>query len=287
VAQPSFDPPRKDALRALLDDPSSHTRDGLLRLFAQESAAAESFLKELVSGQNRLLASHARWFLDELNLDDPVEAFRTFIRGLNYELETGSLLMARTVYKDVDLPACASRLDEIAARCRELIAEPCSAREKCRIINRVLFHDYEFHSNLEHYSDPENSFLHRVLQRRKGIPISLCIVYLLVARRLGFALEPVGLPTHFVMGCFLEERPFFIDAFDGGTLRTREEMMVRFKLYQTTAGNFLAPTPLREVLCRSCRNLVNHYTAAGSLERAKLFARFVEDFESAHPRFPA
>lgn len=286
MAQSAFDPPRKDALRALLDDPSSRTRDALLRLFAQESAAAESFLKELVSGQNRLLASHARWFLDELKLDDPVEAFRSFIRGLNYELEAGSLLMARTVHKDVDPSACALRLDEIATRCRELIAEPCSAREKCRIINRVLFHDYAFHSNLEHYSDPENSFLHRVLQRRKGIPISLCIVYLLVARRLGFVLEPVGLPTHFVMGCFLEQRPFFIDAFDGGTLRTREEMMVRFKLYQTTAANFLAPTPLREVLCRSCRNLVNHYTATGNLERAKLFAGFVEDFESAH-RFPA
>ena len=285
MATSSFELHRKDALLALLDDPSPNIRKALLAQFAAESVAAGILLKEVAAGSNRILATHARWFLDALKFNDPIEEFRAFIRSLSYELETGALLLARSVYSDVDVAQCCRQLDEIATRCRELIAEPCSAREKCRVINRVLFHDYGYHSNLEYYSDPENSFLHRVLARRKGIPISLCTVYLLVAQRLGFSLEPVGLPSHFVVGCFLDERPFFIDAFDGGSLRSSEEMIARFKLFGgATPGSALAPTPVREVLCRSCRNLVNHYTASGNLERAKLFASFVDDFESTHAR---
>ena len=60
-----------------------------------------------------------------------------------------------------------------------------SLREKCRVINRVLFHDYGFRGNHEDYTDPLNSFLDQVLARKKGLPITLGMVYLLVAGRLG------------------------------------------------------------------------------------------------------
>ncbi len=285
MAAPSFDLRQKDAFLALLDDPSPAIRKALLAHFSAESIAAGKLLKEIAAGGNRHLATHAHWYLAELKFRDPVDEFRAFIRSLCYELETGALLLARTVCTDVDVTETCRQLDDITSRCRELIAEPCSAREKCRVINRVLFHDFGFHPNLENYSDPENSFLHRVLVRRKGIPISLCTVYLLVAQRLGFSLEPVGLPSHFVVGCFLDDRPFFIDAFDGGTFRNADEMALRFKLFGHLANaGQLAPTPVREVLCRSCRNLVNHYTVGGNLEYAKLFATFVEDFENTHAR---
>ncbi len=288
VPAPSFDPKEKDALLALIDDPSPATRKALIAHFSSQSLAAGQLLKEVAGSANRILATHARWYLNELKIRDPIEEFRVFVRSLSYELETGALMMGRTVYPDIDVAEACRQLDEIASRCRELITEPSSAREKCRVINRVLFHEFGFHANLEHYSDPENSFLHRVLIRRKGIPISLCTVYLLVAQRLGFSLEPVGLPSHFVIGCFLDEKPFFVDAFDGGTFRNAPEMVLRFKLYgQPTHASQLAPTPVREVLCRTCRNLINHYTASGSLEHAKLFASFVEDFESTHARHSA
>ncbi|MBE7536976.1 MAG: hypothetical protein HS122_01015 [Opitutaceae bacterium] len=285
---PSFDSRQKAALLTLLDDQSAATRKALLAHFTAQSIAAAQLLKEIAIGSNRILASHARWYLNELKIRDPIEEFRAFVRSLSYELETGALLMGRTIYPDIEVADVCRQLDEIASRCRELTAEPSSAREKCRVMNRVLFHEFGFHANLEHYSDPENSFLHKVLLRRKGIPISLCTVYLLVAQRLGFSLEPVGLPSHFVIGCFLDEKPFFVDAFDGGTFRNAGEMALRFKLYGHPANpGQLAPTPVREVLCRTCRNLINHFTAAGLLEQAKLFASFVEEFENTHARHSA
>ena len=275
----------REAVLALLDDPSPAVRKALLAHFAAQGEPARLFLENLASSGGRLLSTHARSYLEELKFTDPVSEFRDFIRSLNYELETGALLLARTVLPDLDVGLSCQRLDDLAARCRELIAEPLSVREKCRVINRVLFHENGFRGNLEHYTDPLNSFLPVVLERRKGIPLSLSIVYLLVAQRLGIDLEPVGLPGHFMVGCYLEDAPLFIDPFEQGAFRSPEEVFAFIKSgsHQPKVSD-LAPATVREVLCRSCRNLVNHYTAAGDSDRAKLFAGFVEEFESTHER---
>ena len=260
-------------------------RRALMLHFTQLGSVSAPFLQEVARGSNRILARHAAWFLEELKFSDPVAEFRGFIRSLNYELETGALLLARTVSPRLDVGECCAGLDAIAARCRELIADPSSARAKCRVINRVLFHEWGFHGNVEHYTDPRNSFLDQVLARRTGIPLSLSIVYVLIAERVGLELVPVGLPGHFVVGCFSDDLPFFIDPFDRGLFRDADEVVDLLQAnHISPKAADLMPTPVREVLCRSCRNLVNHYTAAGDPVRAKLFASFVEEFETTHAR---
>ncbi len=278
-------PDRKGTLLRLLDDPSVPVRRALLAHFTELGGGAGPFLQEVARGSNRILARHAAWFLDELKFTDPISEFRGFIRSLNYELETGALLLARTVNPALDVGACCHALDAIAARCNELIAEPASPREKCRVLNRVLFHEWAFRGNVEHYTDPRNSFLDQVLIRRQGIPLSLSIVYLLVAGRLGLPLEPVGLPGHFIVGCYADDVPFFVDPYDRGLFRDTDEVLTMLRGHQIDPmPSDLMPTPVREVLCRNCRNLVNHYTAAGDGEHAKLFASFVEEFESTYER---
>ncbi len=273
------------ALLSLLDDPNAAVRRGLLARFTQLGPVAAAWLQTAARGSNRVLARHARWFLDELKFSDPVAEFRSFIRSLNYELETGALLLARTVAPRLDAGACCLQLDQIAARCRELIADPSSIREKCRVLNRVLFHEWGFHGNVEHYTDPRNSLLDQVLERRTGIPLTLSTVYLLVAERVGLELMPVGLPGHFIVGCFSDDLPFFIDPFDRGILRDAGEIFALLRANHISPKvSDLAPTPVREVLCRNCRNLVHHYTAAGEGTRARLFADFVEEFEAAYEK---
>jgi regulator of sirC expression with transglutaminase-like and TPR domain len=281
----TLDTTERAAFLSLLDDTSPAVRRALLLRFNQLGPASAPFLQTVARGSNRVLARHAAWFLDELKFSDPVAEFRGFIRSLHYELESGALLLARTVSPRLDAGTCCAHLDKIATRCRELIVEPSSAREKCRVLNRVMFHEWGFHGNVENYTDPKNSFLDQVLERRTGIPLSLSIVYLLVAERLGIELDPVGLPGHFIVGCFSDDLPFFIDPFDRGVFRDAEEIfeLLRANNIKPKASD-LSPTPIREVLCRSCRNLVNHYTAAGEPERAKLFARFVEEFEATHEK---
>ena len=129
---------RQQALRDLLDDTSAPVRQGSSGLLQQARPGHSApFLREVAHGTDVALARHATWFLEELKFSDPVAEFRGFIRSLNYELETGSLLLARTVSPKLDIVrCCTSARPHIAARCRELIAEPSSRREECRVLNR-------------------------------------------------------------------------------------------------------------------------------------------------------
>lgn len=280
-----FTAEQRAALTGLLDDPSPAVRRSLLVHFAKHGRESVDFLRHVASQPDHALAGHANWFLRELDFSDPVAEFRGFIRSLNYELETGALLLSRTIHPDLDIGASCTQLDRMAARCRELIAEPATVRDKCRVMNRVLFHEFALRGNTEHYADPLNSFLDQVLIRRKGIPISLSIVYLLVAERLGLSLEPVGLPGHFMVGCYAEELPFYIDPFSAGRFISASEAVAMLRQHTPSPSIAdLAPTPVREVLCRCCRNLVNHYSVANDPEHARLFAEFVAEFESTHER---
>lgn len=280
-----FTTAKKSALIGLLDDPAVPVRQALVRQFQAMGQEAVDLLRPLVHGSNRVLARHAAWYLEEIDCADPVADFRSFIQSQNYELESGALLLSRTVNADVDVGACCSFLDLLAARCRELTAGPASAREKCRALNRVLFHEYGFRANLEHFTDPANSFLDRVLSRRRGIPISLSIVYLLVAQRIGLQVEPVGAPTHFLVGCYEEDAPFFVDPYNHGALLSAGEVFTLLRANNVIPQLAdLAPTPVREVLCRCCRNLVSHFAAGGEPAKSRLFAGFVSEFEATYAR---
>ncbi len=272
------------ALAHLLDDPNPLVRKALLAHFNAHGAEAAAFLRR--EAEKKGPAGRAAvQYLRELNFKDPVEDFRLFIRSLSYELETGFVLLARTVSPQADAGVCHAALDAIAGRCRELIIEPSNPREKCRTINRVMFHEWGFRGDPEHFTDPRNSLIDQVLARRKGLPISLSVVYLLVAGRLGLDLYPVGLPGFFLVGGESEGSPFFADPFERGSLRGEDEVvaLLRAREYQPEPGE-LGPTPVREVLCRSCRTLVNHYREAGESDKARLFATFIEEFEAAYAR---
>lgn len=285
AAKDAPNPAWQQTLLRLLDDPSAVVRQALIIHITEMGAPAVSYLREIAQSHNRVLAGHAIWFLNELKFSDPAAEFSGFIRSLNYELETGSLLLARIVSPKLDIGRCCSAIEAMARRCRELSIEPSSAREKCRLINRVLFHEWGFRGNVEHYVDPLNSLLDQVIERRKGNPLSLCIIYLLVAGRLDFHLEPVGLPGHFVVGCSADDMPFYVDPFDQGMIHDREDVLgiLRGKRPGLKSTD-LGPVPVREILCRICRNLVASYTAAGDMDRARIFTGFIEEFEAAYAR---
>ncbi len=280
VDQKQFSPGLTDAFLGLLDDRSPVVRNALLEKLRDSGDAGIAFLRSVVNGDNRILARHASQFLQDLKVDNPQADFSEFIRSLNYELETGAFLLSRTVYPDIEIGKYCHFLDEVALRCREIMVPPMSLRDQCRAINRVVFHEYGFRGNAEYYTDPRNSFLSEVIRRRRGIPITLSTLYILIAQRCGLTLEPVGIPGHFLVGCFVETTPFFIDPFENGTFRSPEEVFEHLRSHNVPPKlTYLAPTPIREVLCRNCRNLVNHYQAANQPEMSQLFARFVDEFE--------
>ena len=275
----------KEALATLLDDPSPTVHQALLAQLTGLGTEGRDFLVALAHGTNRVTALTAGEFLRELKYADPVADFRKFIRSLNYELETGMLLLNRTVNPALDVAGICSQLDALAARCRKLTPASRSLREQCRGINRVLFAELGLRGNAENYTDPNNCLLEQVLARHLGIPLSLSVVYLLVAQRLGLELEPVAAPGHFLVGGYEPGGPFFLDAFNQGQFLTPDDVFERLRSQQRLPELAdLAPTPVREVLSRCCRDLRNHYKATGDEHHARLFASFVAEFDLAYER---
>jgi regulator of sirC expression with transglutaminase-like and TPR domain len=276
---------RKEALIKLLDDPSPIVHQSLLGEFQKLNEEAVSLLKSIIERGDQPLADAAKVYLQEITGDDGVEVFRAFIYSFQYELETGCILLDRTIHPEVEPEHISLFLDEMADRCEALITGPLDAVELCHILNRVMFNEYGFSGDREDFYSPENSFLHTVIERRKGIPITLSILYILLAQRCGLDLEPIALPGRFIVGCFEDSMPFYIDPYEGGVIMSEEE--VQFLLYHynvSETSEYLAPVTVGETLARMCRNLAHQYITANDEPRARLFLTFLQDFEEAYRR---
>jgi len=270
-------------MKKLLDDDSSVVRKALMEELCRHGAEGVQFLRELSEGQNRILAVHARDLLEIMGKQDTLSSFSKFIQSFHYELETGCLLLDRTVYPDLDIGSVCFFIDKLATRCRELMVLPGTVLERCKVLNRVIFHEFGFRGDVENFYDPANSYLSQVIDRRKGIPITLSILYILVGQRCNLPLDPVSVPGRFMVGCFEEEEPFYIDAFERGIFRSADEVerMVGRHFGEKDYA-YLNPCPVGEVLCRCCRNLVNQYSTCNNRKMARIYTSFVNEFEATY-----
>ncbi len=268
------------ALLGLLDDESPVVRKCILDECDAHPVEAKEFLHNISQGEDRLLARHAQDLVRDLGWIDGVGDFVRFIRSQRYELESGWFLLDRTVYPSFQSSSSTLFMDKLARRTRELLTPPMSPRQICSILNRVLFHEYGFRGAGKDFENPENSFLHRVIERRQGLPITLSVLFILLARRIGLDLEPIGLPGRFVVGCFEDERPFYLDAWAGGKILEVEQMENYLEHSSVEgSGSVLLPVTVAETLARGCRNLSYHYLRAEDSKKSKMFGSFVDEFE--------
>jgi regulator of sirC expression with transglutaminase-like and TPR domain len=190
---------------------------------------------------------------------DPLSHFAELVNRPEPEvpLDEAALAIAAQARPPVDLAAELGRLDDLAARC----GEPSVDR-----LMEFLFVEEGFRGDVETYSDPRNSFLPDVLDRRLGIPISLSVLAIEVGRRVGVALRGVGMPGHFLLRLADPgDGPGFLDPFAGGVRLDEAGCAARFRAV-VGAGPpwdpaFLAPVGTREILARMLANLRQHYVA--------------------------
>lgn len=189
------------------------------------------------------------------------------------DLARAALALARTEYLDLDPETYVARLDELGERAAQLVPDPGDAHAAIRGINQVLYAEEGFHGNCSDYYDPRNSFLNDVLDRRLGIPITLALVYMEVARRIGFPLVGVGMPGHFLLKHYdLEGRELLIDSFDLGQIVSPLDCQRRLDdIYSGQVplqAGFLAAVSRRQMLTRILNNLKTVYLSTRNFRRA-------------------
>jgi regulator of sirC expression with transglutaminase-like and TPR domain len=186
-----------------------------------------------------------------------------------FDLAAAALCIAAAEHPDLDSARCLAKLDELAAGARGRVGADVPAAERVGALNHFLFVEQGFQGDDVDYYDPRNSFLNEVLDRRRGIPITLAIVYGEVARRIGLEVAGVGFPGHFLVRHLDPE--ILIDPFHG-TVITREECAERLRAVAGPDARFheelFRPATPRQILVRMLRNLKQIYLRRGDFARS-------------------
>ena len=188
------------------------------------------------------------------------------------DLAEAALLIATDAYADLDVGHYLHILDEIAEPLEVRLPEGALLPDLLDALHGHLFGELGFFGNAEHYYEPQNSYLNEVLDRRRGIPISLSVVYMEVARRIRLEVVGIGLPGHFIVEARRADASALLDPFHGGESLTLEdcERLVS-EVYGGTvpfAEEYLVPVTKRQILGRILNNLKMIYLNEGNAESA-------------------
>lgn len=172
-----------------------------------------------------------------------------------------ALLLAEAQRPGVDVEEQLGRLDDIARAVSERLPPDADAVQTVLAINQHIFHEMGFSGAGAEYYDPRNSFLDEVLTSKRGIPITLAILYIDVGRQLGLDLHGVAFPGHFLVRCEMDDGVVIIDPYGGGATLDREDLQSRLRetrngeVADDTLDDMLVPASPRDVAARMLRNL--------------------------------
>ena len=173
-----------------------------------------------------------------------------------------ALFIAQDDEHPLDLSACLTDIDKFAIRLKRRLHSDIAPIPKLRLLNNFFYQELGFSGNFNDYYNPDNSYLHKVLSTRRGIPISLAIIYMELAQQIGLDVKGISFPGHFLMKLSIKTGDIILDPFNGASL-SREEIEERLEPYFINGRNpedpplasYLANATERSILARMLRNL--------------------------------
>ncbi len=200
-----------------------------------------------------------------LNVPTPLEYFASLVHtDADFALLEAAVSLGQDEYPELGVQQVLSDVDQLLARLLRRLPADAGPLQKLRTLNQFVYRDLNFAGNFNHYSDPDNSYVHVVLRTRLAIPISLAVIWLELAQGVGLKARGVSFPGHFMVKVNLSEGQVVIDPLNGQSL-SREELAERLEPYRSLAslvgeqelplGLYLQAAPPREMIARMLRNL--------------------------------
>jgi regulator of sirC expression with transglutaminase-like and TPR domain len=199
----------------------------------------------------------------------PLDYFASLVQSdADFVLFEAAVSLAQDEYPDLDIQSVLDEVDQMLARVRRRLPSDAGPLHKLRVLNQFFFRDLGFGGNVNDYYDPENSFIHVLLRTRRGIPISVAVVWMELAQGLGLSVRGVGFPGHFMVKVNLPMGQAVIDPLTGQSL-SREELSERLDPFRRRSGLvdefevplglYLQTSPPRDIMARMLRNLKEIY----------------------------
>ena len=270
--------PEKSELQAmirLLEDPDeeifSNIREKLLSFGSMVIPELESIWENTF---NNVLQSRIEDIIQTIQFNTVKEELRLWASTGGTDLLSGTLLVSRYQYPDLDEEYVRRQIELIRRDVWLELNANLTAYEKVRVINHILFEVYNYSGNTTNYHAPQNSYINNVVESKKGNPLSLSIVYSVIAQGLNIPIYGVNLPEHFILAYRDEysihregeEEPilFYINPFSRGAVFSRREIDTFLKQLNLEPQRlFYESCPNVDIVKRQLRNLIFAYEKLG------------------------
>ncbi len=275
-----------NALCQLLDDPDSEV---FTNVSERLLTYGHSAIPVLESHWERSLDPVQQYRIEDIihriQFDTCKTDLRIWIEGGAENLLEGALIIARYQYPDLDADHIRQHFARIRADIWIELNETLTALEQVRVMNHILYEVHGFSGNTQNYIAPQNSFINTVMESKKGNPLSLGIITVILAQQLDLPVVGINLPEHFTLGYRDLSQPdttammFYINPFNRGAVFGKNEVL-RFlkKLNVTPDERIMRPAANLEMIFRMTNNLLLSYNRAGNPEKAEEIASLQELF---------
>ncbi|MFM7431630.1 MAG: transglutaminase-like domain-containing protein [Flammeovirgaceae bacterium] len=259
------------ALVSLLDDEdkqiSSHVEEKILSL----GKLAIPFLEqEWESNLNPAVQGRIEGLIHTLQYELLKARLRDWYVSKDHDLLTGMWIIATFQYPDLELEKLRQELEQIYYDTWLEFRPDLYAFDQIKVINGVLFNKLKFGANTKNFHSPGNSMINVVLESRKGNPITLCVIYLLVAQKLKLPVRGVNLPNLFILTYKDDNHQFYINAFNRGLIFSKQDIENYInELHLVPQKSFFEACDSVEIVRRALRNLVMSFEKMGEHAKAE------------------
>jgi len=271
------------ALINLMDDPDeniySHVHDRLLSYGADAIPFLENSWEDQDFGL--LFQSRIETIIHEIQFDEIKRKLTNWIASSDKDLLTGSIIIAKYQYPGLDESAIRGQIETIQKDVWLEINQKQTALEKVRIINKVFFGLHHFQGNAKTFHSPLNSYINTVLETKKGNPLSLSIIYSIIAQNLGMPIYGINLPNHFILA-YMDEFAvnqyipdsnthgvlFYINAFSKGSIFDQDEIKEFLDgINKPYLRDYFEPCSNTAIINRMITNLISSFQEVGNSEK--------------------
>jgi regulator of sirC expression with transglutaminase-like and TPR domain len=277
-----------EALISLLEDPDNevfkHVKEKLIELGSISLPMLELAWE---SNFDSLIQERAEVIIGEIQFNDSKNKLQDWINSDKKDLLDAWIILSKYQYPDLDILIINQKINELANLINDEFKEEDKAIERVMKMNKVLFKFEKFKGNFRNYHSPENSFINDVLKIKKGNPLSLSMLYLILSKKLKLPIMGVNLPKHFIVAYISEDMTdidpvqFYINPFSLGAIINRKdvelfltkEKIKHHSYYFTTCGN-------KEIIKRIVNNLLYSFSRQGKKEKTQEMLEFLRLFDN-------
>lgn len=257
------------ALISLLDDSDrevfNHVEDKLISLGFDVVPQLES---EWESNMNPLVQSRIENLINQLQINQRVDRFVDWKENEEADLLKGLWLISTIQYPEYEFSELRREIEHLFLEVWQQYDITMKGRDAVAELNNALFSKIKFGANTKNFHSPENSMIKSVIATKKGNPISLAMIYLLMGRKLKLPLFGVNLPNLFVLSYLDDEEQFYINVFNKGLVFTKRDIESYVdQLNLTREEAYFSPCSNLDTIKRFLRNLIVAYDKNGQADK--------------------